>query len=219
MSIIDLSLTIDNGCMTCGTPWHEKVSIEPLGTIASVGRNTSRIVLGSHTATHMDAPVHFISNGKGIESVLLKQCIGDVTCVDLRHIGEGQIVNTSDLTDVSVTERMLFIFSWYKKWKTDKYYCCFPFFSYDAIRHLVKGGMRLMAMDTPSPDDGNAITSKRDSPNHRLLLAKDIIIIEYLTNTDEIDLEKKYEIIALPLKIAGIDGSPARVILREVYNE
>lgn len=217
MSILDLSLTIDNDCLTCGTPWHEKVHIEQMGKIDQVGRNTSKIVLGSHTATHMDAPKHFFDEGKGIESINLDICLGPVTCVDFQYISTGNIVKLDDIKKIPITERMLFVFGWHKKWKTLEYYVDFPFFSKDAIQYLLDKGIRLIAMDTPSPDSGNGISQFDDSPNHKLLLSANVIIVEYLTNTNKIDFTKHYEIIALPLKVFGADGAPARVILREVY--
>ena len=216
MGIIDLSLTIDSECMTCGTPWHQKIQIEQLGRLETVGRNTSRFVLGSHTATHMDAPLHFINNGYGIESINLNHCVGLVNCVDFRHIKAGGIVTLDDVKKLSVSERMLFVFGWYKNWKTAIYYKDFPFFSTDAVRYLIDAGMKMMAMDTPSPDDGSAIAELDDSPNHKMLLNADTVIVEYLCNTDKIDFMKQYEIIALPLKILNADGAPARVVLREV---
>ena len=203
MKIIDLSITLDNDCMTCGTPWHEKVKIERLGTLEEVGRNTSRFVLGSHSATHMDAPLHFINGKHGIERLNIDTCIGEITCVDMRHKKAGDVVTKQDLEGVKVTKRMLFVFAWYKKWKTDEFYKGFPYFSEDAVNYLLEGNMELMALDTPSPDD------------HKAMLAKDVIIVEYLTNTEEIDFSKRHEIIALPLKIKGADGSPARVVLKE----
>ena len=215
MSIIDLSLTIDNDCMTCGTEWHEKVRIEKKGQIKNVGRNTSRFILGSHSATHMDAPKHFFEDGHGIEATSLDICIGPVTCVDFRGVGKGGTVTRDMVCKMNITERMLFVFGWYEKWLTPDYYDGFPCFDIEAIEYLIHKGMKMMALDTPSPDSGRDISSKSDSPNHKALLAKDIVIVEYLSNTNQIDFNKKYEIIALPLKIAQADGSPSRVIIRE----
>ncbi len=216
MSIIDLSLTIDSECMTCGTPWHQKVIIEQMGKLGTVGRNTSRFVLGSHTATHMDAPLHFIDKGYGIEKINLDYCVGLVNCVDFRNITAGEIVTLDDVKKISVSERMLFVFGWCKNWKTSIYYKVFPYFTTDAVKYLISAGMKMMAMDTPSPDAGGAISELDDSPNHKMLLNADTVIVEYLCNTERIDFMKQYEIIALPLKILNADGSPARVILREV---
>lgn len=215
MKIIDLSLTLDNECQTCNVPWHTKVSVERLGTIEEVGRNTSRFVLGSHSATHMDAPSHFFEGAKNIDQVDLDCCIGEVTCIDMRHKKEKDIVMLADVKDLQITQRMLFVFGWDQWWKTSKYYENMPYFEQEAIEYLVAHGMRFMAMDTPSPDTTAAIGKKDDSPNHKFLLSKEVVIVEYLTNTSEIDFKKKHEIIALPLKLQGADGSPARVILKE----
>jgi len=215
MQIIDLTLTIDNECMTCNAPWHEKVEISKLGLLSEVGRNTSKFRLGSHTATHMDAPLHFIDGAPGIDEVDLQTCIGPVTCVDLTHIGAGEVVQLKDISHIEVTKRMLFSFGWYKHWKTDRYYKAFPYFSEEAVLWLLEKGMRFMAMDTPSPDDGSAIEKKDDSPMHKILMKNGIVIVEYLTQTEQIDYKKAYDIIALPLKIKGSDGSPARVVLKE----
>lgn len=216
MSIIDLSLPIDNECQTCGTSWHERVVIEKKGTLETVGRNTSRIVLGSHSATHMDAPLHFINGAHGVDKNDLNICVGPVSCVDFRNIGVRGIVSLNDVRNLKITSRMLFVFGWFKNWKTNEFYKDFPYFSAEAITFLIEQGMKLMALDTPSPDTGSAINEKDDSPNHKILLHSDVIIVEYLCNTDKINFNKKYEIIALPLKILDCDGSPSRVILREL---
>ena len=89
------------------------------------------------------------------------------------------------------------------------------YFSEDAVDFLIKNGIKFMAMDTPSPDNGSNINSIDDSPNHKNLLRNNVVIVEYLTNTDLIDCQKVYNIYALPLKVKNSDGSPCRVILVE----
>lgn len=216
MKAIDLSYTIENDMPTCGTPWHQNVNISPMGQLDTVGRNTHSITLGSHTGTHMDAPYHFIENGKKIHELDIEDMMGDITIIDFRNIGIQNIVTEDEISDIEVTEKMMFIFGWNKNWKKDIFYKDFPFFTIGAIRELIRRGMRFMAMDTPSPDAGGAIRNKTTgSENHIELLKNGIIIVEYLTNTELIDMKKKYEIIALPLKVLGSDGSPCRVVLRE----
>lgn len=217
MKIIDLSFVIDNECMTCGTPWHEKVIIKKMGEIVSVGRNTSSITLGSHSGTHIDSPKHFFSDGRGIDQLDLNILCGDIKVVDLSHIKAGMQVNLEDIQNLTVSDRMLFRFGWYQFWKNDNYYKDFPFFSMEAAKYLVKSGLKLIALDTPSPDSGQSIKRQGnvDSPVHKLLLKENVIIIEYLTNTYAIDVHKKHEIVAMPLKIKGIDGAPSRVIIKE----
>jgi arylformamidase len=217
--IIDLTFTIDNQCMTCGTPWHEKVDIKQMGNINDVGRNTHSIKLGSHTATHIDAPLHFIDKAIGIDKLDLLRLCGNVTIVDFSYINKGQVVGLKDVQGLKVTERMLFRFYWYKKWMTSEYYKQFPYFQEEAMDYLIENGMKLIALDTPSPDCGDSISELDDSPIHKKLLEKGIIIIEYLNNTEEIQMDKDYQIIALPLKIRNVDGSPARIILAEKEGE
>lgn len=214
--IIDLSLTIDNECLTCGTPWHQKVALNRLGMISEVGRNTSSIVLGSHTATHMDSPLHFFDGKYGIDEINLNTCVGKVTIVDFRDKKAGAVITLADVKDIKITERMMFVFGWYKNWKTDNYYKDFPYFTVEAAKYLMDNGMKLIALDTPSPDTGSAIGMMDDSPVHKLMLAADVVIVEYLCNTDAIDFEKDYELIAMPLKLGGLDGSPSRVVIREL---
>ncbi|MBR5720757.1 MAG: cyclase family protein [Bacteroidales bacterium] len=214
MKIIDLSFVIENGIPTCGTPWHQTVKLEQMGTIDTVGRNTHSILLGSHTGTHMDAPYHFVKGGRTIESTPLETLCGPISVIDFSRFKAGDVVQYDDVKDLKVTERMLFRFDWFKHWRTGDYYKAFPFFSEEAVSFLMANGIKLLAMDTPSPDDTKNINSI-DSPNHKALLSKDIIIIEYLNNTDQIDLAKKHTLVALPLKLKGSDGSPSRVILFE----
>ena len=85
MKVVDLSYTLDEDCMTCGTPWHEKVKLTPLGTLAMVGRNTHSITLGSHTGTHMDAPLHFLDGTAGIDQVDLDMLCGSCKVVEKTH--------------------------------------------------------------------------------------------------------------------------------------
>lgn len=215
MNIIDLSLKIETGMPTCGTQWHQNVQIRPMGLIAEVGRNTHSILVGSHSGTHMDAPYHFIQNGKKIDEISMIDTCGEVSLVDFRQLNK-KMVDLEDVRKLAITEKMLFAFGWYKNWKTDKFYKEFPYFSEEAIDYLIDQGMKFIAMDTPSPDTGGAINERDDSRNHKKMLEKQVIIVEYLANTDAIDFSKKYEIYALPLKIKGCDGAPCRVILKEV---
>lgn len=215
MKILDLTFDMEVGMPTCGTPWHENVKIEHIGKLNVVGRNTHSITMGSHTGTHMDAPLHFIDGARSIESTPLDILCGDITVVDLTHIKQGGVVTLDEVKKMDITERMLFRFDWWKNWKTHNYYKGFPYFEVEAVEYLLEKGVKMMAMDTPSPDDGSGINALDDSPNHKLLLKNDVIVVEYLTNTDMIDLSKKHKIVALPLKIKGSDGSPSRVILFE----
>lgn len=217
MRIIDVSMGLDGDCMTCGTPWHAQVAVSQLGHLKEVGRNTSKIVLGSHSGTHIDAPKHFFDDGYGVDKLNLDILCGEISVIDFQNIHQGGCVQLKDIEKIKVTQRMLFRFGWYEYWKSEKYYDRFPYFSIEAARYLVENGLKLIALDTPSPDNGRCIHAEmqEDSPVHKYFLKNDVIIVEYLTNTKCIQNNKTCSIIALPLKIIGCDGAPGRVIIKE----
>lgn len=214
--IWDLTLTVESGMPTCGTDWHQRVQIAQMGTIEDVGRNTSSILLGSHSGTHMDAPSHFIPGGKTLEAMDLNILCGPVSVLDFRTKGEHAVLTKEDFETQPLSERIILCLGWYKNWKTKKYYQAFPSMCLEAANFLIEQGVKLVAMDTPSPDPGASIVEKDDSPVHKLLLRNDVVIVEYLADTDQLQPGRNYEIIALPLRIQGADGCPARVIVREL---
>ena len=82
MKIIDLSLPIEEGMMTFPTHWHPVVEVTVLGRHGIEGRETRKIVLGTHTGTHADAPRHFIPNGGTIDEIPLEILIGPASVAD-----------------------------------------------------------------------------------------------------------------------------------------
>ena len=73
MEFIDLSYNIEEGMLTFHTHWHPKVSIEQMGEIEKEGRESRKIIFGTHTGTHVDAPLHFIKNGNSIDKIPLEK--------------------------------------------------------------------------------------------------------------------------------------------------
>ena len=201
--------------MTCGTSWHVKAALKPMGKINEVGRNTHVIRLGSHTGTHIDAPLHFFDGMDGIDRLDLSKVCGKCQVVDFSHIKAGEQVLLKDVANLAVTKRMLFKFNWFRQWQTKHFYKDFPFFSLQAAEYLLKNGLEVIALDTPSPDSSNGIGEFDDSPVHKLFLENGVVIIEYLNNTDCLETGNMYTLIALPLKLRDCDGSPARVIMME----
>lgn len=215
MRMIDLTYTIDELCMTCGTPWHTNVELKSLGRIKEVGRNTHIIKLGSHTGTHIDAPVHFFDGMDGIDKLPLDKVCGECQVVDFTYIKAGEKVELKDVENLKISTRMIFRFDWFKQWQNACFYVDFPFFSMEAAVFLMKNGLQVIALDTPSPDTGKCIGECGDSPVHKLFLQNEITIIEYLNGTDCLDVRKTYKLIALPLKLRDCDGAPARVVVME----
>ncbi len=213
-TIIDLTHPIEEGMLTFGAPWHPKVKIKQLGRIEVEGRETREIHLGTHTGTHMDAPLHFLKGIRTIDEISLHKLIGPVTIFDFSHLEENAAVTAEMLKPLKLSKRLIFRFGWGKHWGTSHFYIGWPFFSRDAAEYFVSQDVQLIGMDSPSPDDSRIkLGSPEDSHIHKILLKAEVVLVEYLANLDCVSDLTGWKIIALPLKIKGGDGSPSRVCL------
>lgn len=215
MALIDLTLNVEERMMTTQAYWHSKVVFEPLGKIAKEGRNTHRITLGTHTGTHMDAPFHFLQDSFKIDEVDISLFIQPCALLNLTDKKEGMEITEQDLDRYGhllnkVHAAALFT-GWSSKWMTPGFYGLWPSLTEGAAHYLLEKGIRLLAMDVPSPDSAKMIQAGCDSPVHKILMQKGVILVEYLTNLDRINKEI-FTLYAFPLKLKGLDGSPARVI-------
>jgi len=214
MEIIDLTYTIKEGMTTFDAKWHSVVSIKQLGRIGHEGRESREIVFGTHTGTHVDAPLHFLKNGKTIDKIPLERLVGDVSVHDFSHLEANQQVDLKMIKSLKITKRMLFKFGWEKYWDTSLFYSNYPFFSIEAAKYLVSKGLDLIGYDTPSPDDSRIrLGSKEDSQIHKIFLKNNIILVEYLANLNKVNFKLDWKISVNPLKIKNADGSPARVYI------
>ena len=211
--IIDLTLTLEQGMPTYPAPWHPVVELTQLGRFSIEGRQTTKIVLGTHTGTHIDAPAHFLPDSKTVTDIKLDQLMGEVSLVDFSGLGKNELITLEMVKKLKVSERMIFYFDWSKNWDTQAYYREWPYFTKDAAEHLVQNGLRVMGLDTPSPDASKMIDNE-DCPVHKILLGQGVVLLEYLTNlTEAIEDPEGWGVIALPMKIRDADGAPARICL------
>lgn len=218
MKVIDLSFSLHEGMMTFPTHWHPVVEISILGRHGIEGRETRKLLLGTHTGTHTDAPLHFIPNGKGIDQVPLETLVGEATMVNFAPAQANQEISVAALKEKlggKIPARLILRTDWSDHFGEMTYYNNYPFFSQDAARWLVDGGCRLIAMDTPSPDNpAHSRGSGNDSPNHKVLLGAEVVLVEYLTNLRALS-KSEVELFVLPLKVKGGDGAPTRCIAVE----
>ena len=169
--------------------------------------NVSRMELGTHTGTHVDPPLHFIDEGAAAELLPLDVLIGPAVVADAR--GAPGDIDAAALAALEVpagTERLLLRTRneglWDRAFTRD-----YVGVAEDAARELVRRGVRLVGIDylsiAPSGDP---------APTHRVLLEAGVVIVEGL------DLREappgRYDLVCLPLRIAGGDGAPARALLR-----
>ena len=215
--IVDLSFPIHEGMTTFPVHWHPVVEITQLGRFGIEGRESRKLVLGTHTGTHIDAPRHFIADGATIDQLPLDIFVGPAMLVDFSHaqpLQEMQVVDFERQLGDRSPERVVLRFDWSDHWGGPRYYAEQPYISDEAARWLVARGIRLLAMDTPQADSPkNGRGSQRDSPVHKILLGAGVIKLEYLNNLRQV-IAREFELIALPLNIRGGDGAPARCIAR-----
>lgn len=218
MKIIDLSLPIEEGMMTFPTHWHPVVEVTMLGRHGIEGRETRKVAMGTHTGTHADAPRHFIPDGGSIDEIPLDVLIGPATVVDFTDCRPLQEINAADIQGKlrgKVPRRLILRTGWSEYFGNLKFYNEYPFLSENSAPWLVEQGVQLIAMDTPSPD--NPVHSRgtaKDSPNHKVLLGAGVVLVEYVCNLKAITAPE-VELIVLPLKLKGCDGSPVRCVAIE----
>ena len=216
--IVDLTYPIHEGMTTCPSHWHPIVEVTILGRHGIENRETRKVVLGTHTGTHCDAPRHFVPGGKTVDMLSLDTLIGPAFVVDFSNSQPGQEVDVADFERQLGNrrpERVVMRFDWSAHWGRMEYYTDHPFISQAAAQWLVDRGVRLLAMDTPMPDNpAHGRGSELDSPNHKILLGSGVILVEYLCNLKELR-QREIELIVLPLKILEGDGSPVRCVAIE----
>lgn len=212
--IVDLTLPIEEGMQTFPMYWHPFVEITQLGRHGVENRETRKLVLGTHTGTHIDAPRHFVPDGITVDHIPLEQLIGPATVVNLTSFGAGSKVGLRDLKRILAgrpVDRVLLRFDWDRYLGTMDYYNNSPYLTESAAKWLVDQGCRLLGMDTAMPDSSkNGRNAPKDSPNHKIFLSNNVILLEYLVNLVSLDRSIVYLIVA-PLKIRNGDGAPARV--------
>jgi arylformamidase len=211
--IIDLSMYLEEGMQTFPTHWHPFVEITQLGRHGLENRETRKLVLGTHTGTHIDAPRHFIPGGATVDQIPLEQLVGPASVLDLTQYGAGAELGIKELSEALAgrsAERVLMRFDWDQHLGTMGYYNDSPFLSEAAAQWLVDQGCRLLGMDTAMPDNPkNGRNGPKDSPNHKILLGNGVILLEYMVNLKALD-QPVVELVVAPLKVRDGDGAPVR---------
>lgn len=213
--IVDLSFTIREGMQTFAAAWHPVVEITQLGRHGIENRETRRVTLGTHTGTHCDAPRHFIPDGVTIDQVPVDTLVGPARVCDLTKVQKKSAIDAATLRAAAgddPPQRLILRYDWSDHYGTRAYYTDHPYLTSEAAQWIVQRGVKLVAMDTPMPDDPrNGSSSDNDSPVHHVLLGHGVILVEYLTNVRQLR-GRDVQLIVMPLKIKDGDGAPARCV-------
>lgn len=167
--------------------------------------NVSTITTSVHIGAHTDAPFHFEPNGQTIDEVPLEKYIGKTLVVE---VNAKEKVKPEDFSHVSLEGVQRVLFKTRKAPPIENFETNYVAVANETAEFLAKNGIILVGIDTYSMDDFHS----KDLKTHHILLQNGIAILE------GIDLSKVeegiYELIALPLKLKGLDASPVRAILR-----
>jgi arylformamidase len=206
---IDVSLTLKSGMLHW--PGDPPVAIERVRDMDKGDTvNLSKMSMGAHSGTHVDAPVHFVSGGAGIDRVSLDALVGPARIID---VSASDSIREEELSGWGIEpgERILLRTrnSLEKLLHGETFTANFIFMEEDAARFLAARGVRVVGVDYLSVGG-----YKKNGPQvHKILLGAGIVVVEGLDLS--LALPGQYDMICLPMKIADGDGAPARVILRK----
>ena len=203
MRFIDLTRPL--GATAPVFPGDPPAMLECIATVRDHGFASHRIAASVHTGTHIDAPAHMQEGGKLLSDIGVE-----------RYFGRGVLVDARGTTAVTATalknielrrgDIVLVLTGWSAQYGSKRYYADYPEIAPSFAQLLADAHVSLVGMDTPSPDRPHYLV-------HKLLLSRDVLIIENLTRLEELQEIKEFEVTALPAYWEA-DAAPIRVVAR-----
>ena len=205
MAIFDISIGIDENLPLW--PGDPELRLQWAANIEQGDLvNLTELSMSIHTGTHIDAPLHFLPNGKPIDSLSLNVFVGEAQVVAIPQ--DVNLITVDILQDVCEINaaRILFKTKNSQLWGTSKFQQDYVALEASAAQWLVDQGVQLVGIDYLS-----IAPFKNPAPTHEILLRNNIAIVESL---DLRSVEPGlYTLICLPLKLVGREAAPARAIL------
>jgi len=211
VQLIDLSHPLEDGQLSY--PSDPEIHITPHRTLESDGVNVSRLVLGTHQGTHLDAPSHFYADGAPVDQVPLERFYGPARLVDLAPGGAlgpktplGLDMFRQHAEAFEPGARVIYRTGWDRMFGRPEFFTELPSLTLEAAEWIAQRRIALLGMDTPTP---SKIAGR---PCHYALLKKgvEIVIVEGLANLDR--LPERFTFVGFPLRLTGRDGSPIRAV-------
>lgn len=202
-SIIDLSQYIESNMPVY--PGDIETSLFQTNYLDLHSHNNFRLNISMHSGTHIDSPMHLTESTEHICEKSLESFVGIGCVLDVRN--EEFITMKEEYMDLIKENSIVLLYTgWDKLYGTKEYYDNHPCVSLELCEFLLKRNIKILGMDTPSPDN-------YPFPVHKMLLENDRYILENLRNLDKLLGVPNFEVIALPLKLRA-DSSMTRAIAR-----
>ena len=178
------------------------------------------LTLSEHTGTHMDAPLHFISDGSahyGTDEIPLDRLAGRAATIDATDLGPDDLFGVDRIEawahqhgPIEPKDHVLIRYGWDVRWTTGpegrRFLEDWPGLSREAAEYLVAMGVSLVGCDTMAIDAAGTT----ENLAHHALLGNEVYVVENLKNLDRLPPFSYF--MALPLKIKGGSGSPVRAV-------
>lgn len=207
MQYFDLSHSMENG-MTF-FPGDPEPHFAPADIVPPW--HVTQLHIGTHTGTHIDAPAHFLPDGKTIDQYPPERFfVAGIVVPALGCEGDepiGRDVFADYLAILPVGGVVLVRTGWDRYWGSEPY-MCHPYLSHEAAELLVESRAGIVGVDTLSVDS----TVQGTEHAHATLLGNETLIAENLARLDQLTPGRLYHFAFLPLKLTGLDGSPVRAV-------
>ncbi len=183
-------------------PYDDPATINQTRLLHTHHYNDHQLTTGMHVGTHIDGPAHLLNNPLTIAQFPARYFIGQGVLIDARD----KKIDASLLKNIALKPDsiVLVLTGHNKKFGTTSYFSDYPILHHDFAQELIKHKINLLGIDTPSPDI-------HPFEVHKMLLQRNILIIENLTNIEGLVGIPQFTIAALPLNIEA-NAAPARVV-------
>jgi kynurenine formamidase len=201
MQVIDLSVVLNE--RTPVYPGDPKTKLEQLTRIEKDGIVDHYISINNHTGTHIDAPMHMLAGGKGLDRFPIEHFVGRGRYIRVEKGNfDLEIVKNAA---IQAGDIVLFHTGMSDRYFEPAYFNDIPAMSQEVALFLAESKVKMVGLDTGSVDNHD-----KDHPIHKILLGSGVLIIENMANLAAL-VGKEFTVYALPLKLE-IDGAPARAI-------
>jgi len=194
-------------------PGDPSPSFEKYSTLQKDGVNLTKITMGSHTGTHLDAPRHFIPHGIGIDKIPPNKLIGEAYVADLSKKPIGSGITSEDLRreleeEIERDDIVVIYTGCSEHWGDKSINRDYTYLTGDAAEYLVSKRVRAVGIDFLSVEKFKAA----EPVVHKTLLSNGIFIIESLSSALKQFVGKRILMICMPIKLLDGDGAPSRVV-------
>jgi kynurenine formamidase len=202
-TFIDLSLPLAD--LMPVFPGDEQPRLIKVNNLMQDGFNNFHLSTNMHTGTHIDGPMHLTQSEKFLAEIQVEQFVGAGCILDVS--GNTTIFPTPKYNLLVQPQSIVVLYTGMSPlFGSNEYFNDYPTVSRELAQLFIKRQVKMVCMDSPSPD-------RHPFEIHKMLLENNVLIAENLTNCDKLLSITKFEIIAFPLKIQA-DSSVARIVAR-----